>query len=136
MSRRLSRPATIYILLATVVFGSLVLLVGRVLGPSLDMVTDGATEPGRAAMGQLGCLSCHALAGQGGNLGPELGSELAARGMPWIHDYLTSGDHIDVYPGNGHQAFTLLNEEQGRLLAEYLSELSISAQYQGPRGTP
>ncbi|MBI5136744.1 MAG: cytochrome c [Nitrospirae bacterium] len=136
MSRSPSRIVTVYIALASVALALVAYLAVRVTGPMIEMTRDGATEPGRAALGQLGCVGCHAVAGQGGNLGPELGAELAAKGEPWIFAYITSGEHIDVYPGNGHEAFAKLNAEQARLLAAFLSQLSIPARYQGPTGSP
>ena len=92
---------------------------------------DGA-HPGRQVMGNKGCLSCHAVQGQGGNMAPELGTELSAKGEDWILDYLTSGKHLDVYPGNGHAMFSGLSEDQARKLAGYLSTLTVSSRYQGP----
>jgi mono/diheme cytochrome c family protein len=136
MGRRTTRTTAVYILLAAVVMVTVAILAGRVMGPALKMAQNGASDPGRAALGQLGCLSCHALAGQGGNLGPALGSELAKRGQPWIYDYVTSGAHIDVYPGNGHEAFAQLNDEQATLLSAYLAALSVTSRYKGPVGRP
>jgi mono/diheme cytochrome c family protein len=93
-------------------------------------------QPGRVLMGQFGCLSCHALQGQGGNMAPELGAELAARGAPWIHRYLTSGENLDVYPGNGHAMFSDITAGQAEQLTDYLSSLSVSSVYQGPPQAP
>lgn len=98
--------------------------------------TDPGVLPGRALVGRQGCLSCHAVDGQGGTLGPPLGSELAARGEDWIVDYLTSGRHVDVYPGNGHAAFRGLTPDQAGAIAHYLAGVSISGRYQGPPGAP
>ncbi len=126
-----SKSFLVYLVLGSSVLGAVGVLSVKLLGPTLKMAQNALTEPGRASLGQLGCLSCHALAGQGGSLAPPLGSELAAKGEPWIHDYLTSGKHIDVYPRNGHLAFTKLNSEQAQLLAAYLSGLSITSRYTG-----
>jgi len=95
-----------------------------------------AALPGRALMGDAGCLSCHAVGGQGGGLGPPLGSELAAKGEAWIADYLTSDKHLDVYPGHGHAAFAALTADQAGRIAEYLASLTVSATYQGPPAPP
>ena len=91
-------------------------------------------HPGRDLLGGLGCMSCHQVLGQGGNLGPELGPGLAAKGAPWIRDYLTSGKHIDVYPGNGHDAFLQIDPSGAAELADYLAGISISTQYPGQPG--
>lgn len=128
------RPNTaVYIVLAGAAFvlvGVLAIRTGG-LGPQ-----GGADAPsGRALMGDLGCLSCHSIAGQGGNLAPPLGSELAARGEAAIVDYLTSGRNVNVYPGNGHAAFTELDGEQARRIARYLASLAVSGAYRGPPGT-
>ena len=136
MGRRTTRTTAVYILLAAVVMVTVVILAGRVMGPALKMAQDGASDPGRAALGQLGCISCHSVAGQGGNLAPELGSELAERGQPWMYEYITSGEHLDVYPAHGHQAFTQLNDEQATLLAAYLAALTVTSRYKGPTGRP
>ncbi len=129
----MSRPKsfTVVLALGAVVLIAVAVLSVKLLGPVLEARQDAATEPGRAALGDLGCLSCHALAGQGGSLAPPLGGELGQKGERWIHDYLTSGKHVDVYPGNGHEAFTRLNPEQARLLAAYLAGLSITTHYTG-----
>lgn len=97
-----------------------------------DVSKNTTAHPGRAVLGNEGCLSCHAVQGQGGNLAPELGAELAGRGEAWILDYLTSGRHLDVYPGNGHAMFAGLSEERARDLAGYLATLTVSSRYQGP----
>lgn len=89
-------------------------------------------SPGRALVGDLGCMSCHSIAGQGGTLAPPLGSELARKGEAWIREYLTSGRNIDVYPGHGHEAFERLDEARARRIARYLASLSVSGAYQGP----
>jgi len=72
------------------------------------------------------------MQGQGGNMGPELGSELAARGEETLFAYLRDPKNINVYPGNGHDAFTALSEAQAREIARYLSGLTVSSHYQGP----
>ncbi|MFQ5509854.1 MAG: c-type cytochrome [Leptospirillia bacterium] len=93
-------------------------------------------DPGRRLLGDRDCLSCHALQGQGGNLAPEFGAELSAKGEAWISDYLTGGRHIDVYPGNGHANFVGISEVEAGQLARYLAGLTVSASYQGPAGSP
>ncbi len=85
---------------------------------------------GRNLLGEQGCLACHAIAGQGGNLAPPLGAELADRGQPWLLEYLTSGTNINVYPGNGHQAFARLSHAQAVRMSELLAALSIPSHYQ------
>lgn len=139
---RLNRATYAYIVLAGAAFALVGLVAVRLahyapsdafgpIGP-----TDRTVLPGRALMGSQGCLSCHNVDGQGGNLGPPLGSETAAKGESWIQNYLTSGGHIDVYPGNGHSAFRDLKPEQARQIAHYLAGVAISARYQGPSGAP
>lgn len=97
---------------------------------------DADARAGRVLLGSRDCLSCHAVQGQGGDMAPELGSELAARGESWILGYLTSGRNLDVYPGNGHRMFADLSPQQAQQLARYLASLTVSAQYQGPPGAP
>lgn len=100
--------------------------------PDGSAPANSTAHPGRAVLGNEGCLSCHAVQGHGGNLAPELGSELSARGEGWIFDYLTSGTHLDVYPGHGHAMFARLSAVHARELAQYLSTLTVSSRYQGP----
>jgi mono/diheme cytochrome c family protein len=131
------RPVTlVYVVLS----GAALVLVGtlavRLAGMAPRVPGAGAAMPGRAFMGDAGCLSCHAVGGQGGGLGPPLGSELAARGEAWIADYLTSGQHIDVYPGHGHRAFATLTPDQARGIAAYLASLTVSSAYQGEPAPP
>lgn len=128
---RLSRATWIYAALS----GAAVVLVGvlavRLGGMAPRPPSAGPALPGRALMGDSGCLSCHSIGGQGGGLGPPLGSELAAKGEAWIDAYLTSGRHIDVYPGHGHRVFNTLTAAQARQIAAYLATLTVSATYQG-----
>jgi cytochrome c553 len=138
----LTRMTWVYIVLA----GAAVALVGvlavRMAGQApagssyLMGKSDTSVLPGRALMGAQGCLSCHNVDGQGGNMGPPLGSEVAAKGESWIQDYITSGRNIDVYPGNGHVAFKDLNGSQAREIAHYLAGVTVSGQFQGPPGSP
>jgi mono/diheme cytochrome c family protein len=139
---RLNRATYVYIVLAAAAFVLVGVLAVRLaqyaptdafgpIGP-----TDPTVLPGRALMGKQGCLSCHNVDGQGGNLGPPLGSEVAAKGEAWLQHYLTSGQNVDVYPGNGHSAFRDLTPEQARQIAHYLAGVSISGRYQGPPGAP
>jgi len=95
---------------------------------------DAVVPDGRTLFAGLGCASCHQVVGQGGNIGPPLGLETAAHGLDWLHDYLTSGQHLDVYPGMGHGDFERLTTPQARELAGYLASLSVSAEYRGPGG--
>jgi mono/diheme cytochrome c family protein len=139
---KLTRMTWVYIVLA----GAAAVLVGVLAvrlkdlsppgGNYLMGASDTTTLPGRALMGSQGCLSCHNVDGQGGNLGPPLGSEVAAKGEAWLQHYLTSGQNVDVYPGNGHSAFRDLTPEQARQIAHYLAGVSISGRYQGPPGAP
>jgi mono/diheme cytochrome c family protein len=128
---RLSRVTWIYAALS----GAALVLVGvlavRMAGMAPRPPAAAPALPGRAVMGDAGCLSCHSIGGQGGGLGPPLGSELAARGAAWIEDYITSGKHIDVYPGHGHRVFTRLTAAQAHQIAAYLATLSVSTAYQG-----
>jgi len=137
----LNRTTWVYIVLA----GAALALVGVLavrLGPGppggtyLMGEADTTVLPGRALMGNKGCLSCHNVDGQGGDVGPPLGSEVAAKGEAWIQHYLTSGEHIDVYPRNGHLAFNDLAPEQARQIAHYLAGVSVSGRFQGPPGSP
>ncbi len=113
-------------------------IMAAVLAAACSPAPDGSApanstaHPGRAVLGNEGCLSCHAVQGHGGNLAPELGSELSDKGEGWIFGYITSGNHLDVYPGNGHAMFAKLSEAHARALAGYLSTLTVSSRYQGP----
>lgn len=126
-------PRTVlYVALA----GAALLLTG-VLAVRLTGVVPGGPadlggQPGRALMGDLGCMSCHSVAGQGGNLGPTLGSELAARGEDALFAYLTDPENVNVYPGNGHAAFTRIDGDDARRIARYLASLSVTGAYKGP----
>jgi mono/diheme cytochrome c family protein len=139
----ISRMTWVYIVLAgavLVLVGVLsVRLAGKAPGGSTYLMggnADTTVLPGRALMGARGCLSCHNVNGQGGNMAPPLGSEVAAKGESWIQDYITSGRNIDVYPGNGHIAFKDLQPEQARQIAHYLAGVAVSGQYQGPSASP
>lgn len=72
------------------------------------------------------------MQGQGGNMAPELGAEVAARGETALFAYLTDPNNVNVYPGNGHAAFTAMDEGQAREIARFLSGLTVSSRYQGP----
>lgn len=138
----LNRMTWVYIVLA----GAAVALVGvlalRMAGQApagssyLMGTADTSVLPGRALMGAEGCLSCHNVDGQGGDIAPPLGSEVATKGEAWIQDYMTSGRNIDVYPGNGHVAFKGLSPEQSRQIAHYLAGVAVSGRFQGPPGNP
>lgn len=137
-----TRTTWVYIVLA----GAAVALVGVLAvrmaglrppgGTYLMGASDATALPGRALMGAQGCLSCHNVDGQGGNTGPPLGSEVAAKGEAWLQHYIASGEHIDVYPGNGHIAFKDLTPEQARQIAHYLAGVTVSGRFQGPPGSP
>jgi len=132
----------VYIVLAGAVVALVGVLAVRMAGRApagstyLMGTSDTSVLPGRALMGAQGCLSCHNVDGQGGDIGPPLGSELAAKGESWIQDYMTSGRNIDVYPGNGHVAFKGLAPEQARQIAHYLAGVAVSGRFQGPPGSP
>jgi len=139
---KLTRTTWVYIVLVGAVMVLAGVLAVRLAGiaPSGGTYLMGASDttvlPGRAVMGNQGCLSCHNVDGQGGSTGPPLGSEVAAKGEAWIERYITSGDHIDVYPGNGHVAFRDLTPQQAREVAHYLAGVSVSGKFQGPPGSP
>jgi mono/diheme cytochrome c family protein len=138
----LTRTTWVYIVLAGAAIALVGVLAVRMAGtgpPGGDYLMAGADAtalPGRALMGGEGCLSCHNVDGQGGFTGPPLGSEVAAKGEAWLQHYMTSGEHIDVYPGNGHAAFNDLTPEQARQIAHYLAGVSVSGRFQGPSGSP
>lgn len=133
---RLSRVTWVYALLAGAAFVLVGVLAVRLAGLAPSLPAPGGGDPGRAVLGSEGCLSCHTVSGQGGSMGPPLGAELAARGEAWIRDYLTSGRHIDVYPGNGHRAFRDLSPDRAGRLARYLASLTVSGAYQGHPDAP
>lgn len=130
--RRVSPFTVVYVVLAAAAVGLVGVLAFRLAGVAPPGTLDPALRPGRALMGAEGCISCHSVEGQGGTMAPPLGAELAQKGEPWIRDYLTSGTHIDVYPGHGHSAFRGLNPEQAREIARYLASLTVTSAYQGP----
>lgn len=82
----------------------------RSLGRAGEAAREGSPEQGRAVYQRLGCSSCHIIAGEGGNFGPELTNIGARRAADYLRQAvvdpaatLPSGSS-DV-PGRGFNEF-------------------------------
>jgi cytochrome c2 len=49
-----------------------------------------AEEPGAAVMKHWGCLGCHSVAGQGGELAPSLDDVIKRRGEKWVREKISN----------------------------------------------
>jgi cytochrome c oxidase cbb3-type subunit 3 len=88
---------------------SLVLFV-RSIGRSAKAATTGNPENGRAVYSKLGCSACHTIAGEGGDLGPELSSIGAMRAPDYLRKAILDPGAgypkgVMLVPGRGFNEF-------------------------------
>ncbi|HWH14348.1 MAG TPA: c-type cytochrome [Miltoncostaeaceae bacterium] len=83
---------------------------------------DPTAEAGLALFQNSGCLSCHALGGQGGNVGPNLTNEGERnRGVEWQIEHLKNPP--SRVPGSAMPAFTNFTDEQYQQIGTFLDGL-------------
>lgn len=90
-------------------------------------------EKGRALFRTQGCLSCHAIDGQGAAFGPDLGSIGLLHSEGWIHSFVE--DPSRFHSGSAMPSFAppKLTHEEIEDIAQYLSALRGR---EGPNATP
>jgi len=79
-----------------------------------------AAQKGQQVFSERKCAVCHALHGQGGNVGPDLSTVGAARDEAWLKKFLV--DPKSVYPHTIMPPFRGTAEERDALAA-YLRSL-------------
>ncbi len=80
-------------------------------------------ELGRHLFEEKGCIGCHSLGGQGGDIGPPLDHVGERREAEWIYDHFL--DPQAVSPGTVMPRFRLTRQE-ARALTEFVLQLSGS----------
>jgi len=82
---------------------------------------ESAVQNGQRVFSERKCAVCHALHGQGGNVGPDLSTVGAARDEAWLKKFLV--DPQSVYPNTIMPPFRGTAEERDALAA-YLRSLN------------
>jgi nitric oxide reductase subunit C len=90
--------------------------------PPQPMVTASKTEPaGYRIFLTQHCNVCHAIQGQGGNIGPDLTHVASRRSEEWVLEQLN--DPRSHYPNSVMPSFAKLPDVEKHELAEYLASL-------------
>ncbi|MCA9803051.1 MAG: cytochrome c [Cyanobacteria bacterium HKST-UBA02] len=88
--------------------------------------TDRRSEAGKVLFRKLACKQCHAVAGDGGELGPPLDGIGGHRGKEWLMDRLLdpekqTKEFAEVFGGRPNiMPHTGVSKKQARLIADYL----------------
>jgi len=90
-------------------------------------------ERGRQLFEQVGCMGCHMVNGQGGQIGPNLSNEgNAGHSRPWLQTQIRSPKSHN--PTTAMPAFDNLSDRQVTDLVNYLESLKTGRAQGGPSG--
>jgi sulfur oxidation c-type cytochrome SoxX len=94
--------------------------------PSPSSSLSASAKQGRQLFGKVGCLGCHMVNGQGGNIGPNL-SNIANAGhsRQWLKTQIQNPKSHD--PQTAMPAFNKLSDQQVNDLVDYMETLSTTS---------